>query len=294
MLPDSVKPMHVTCYQLPMSRSFVLSEIDISFITGLNVNYLNHLNYIKSYTDDDILNLRNDLLKTLPSGSGWPYGMPASIAPKLVLIGVSMGGSPASIDLNSDMNGDDCLFSDTKAAKELKKHFYYPDKRHYWDKLRMLSHMYFKYRCPEISEGDAVSMTSHLNLGTGSAGRATVFDVDDHIIGWVSKLLNEKLCPDLVVLFGLKKILTNKDVSRSWNIDGGLNLDWSNPCNTFDFLDDKSNRKYKFNQWIVTNSQGHRFKLVLWPNHPSRPPFSDVHKWEQSIIQFVRHNSTII
>ena len=42
MLPDSVKPMHVTCYQLPMSRSFVLSEIDISFIEEMPLGEIDH------------------------------------------------------------------------------------------------------------------------------------------------------------------------------------------------------------------------------------------------------------
>ena len=256
------------------------------------MNYITHLNEIKALALDEIEQLRNEFLSTLPGNTksshviGWPYGMPASIDPKIVFIGVSMGASPSSHNIEIELNGDDCLFSKIDEAKKDKKHFYYPDGRHYWDKLRLLSHNYFKVTCPEISEEDAIAMSSHFNLGTGSAGKASTSDVEPLYINWVSTLLNQKLRPDLVVLFGLKDILKKKAIRDSWNNESGLIVDWSKPNKTS--LD---NEAYSFSGWTVTNALGHSIKIVLWPNHPSRPPFSDIKKWELAVNQYVNSDS---
>jgi hypothetical protein len=256
------------------------------------MNYINHLNNIKSKTVDQIDQLRNDFLSTLPGNTksshvmGWPYGMPASIDPKIIFIGVSMGASPSSNDIEIELNGDDCLFSKIDEAKTDKKHFYYPDGRHYWDKLRLLSHNYFKVTCPDISEEDAIAMSSHFNLGTGSAGKASTSDVEPLYINWVSTLLNQKLRPDLVVLFGLKSILKKKAIRDSWNNESGLRVDWSVPKET-----SLNTEAYSFSEWTVTNALGHSIKIVLWPNHPSRPPFSDIKKWELAVNQYVNSDS---
>jgi hypothetical protein len=88
------------------------------------MNYIEHLNYIKSLSDEEIFQLRKDFLSALPGNTKlshvtkWPYGMPASIAPKIVFIGVSMGASPSSYDKDTELNGDDCLFSKVDVAKK--------------------------------------------------------------------------------------------------------------------------------------------------------------------------------
>jgi len=262
--------------------------------------YIEHLNYIKSLSDDDIVQLREDFLSTLPGNTNlthvtkWPYGMPASIDPKVVFIGVSKGASPSPKDNGTKLNGDDCLFSKVAEAKREGKHFYYPDGRRYWEKLRLLSYNYFKVSCTDITEEDAISMSSHFNLGLGSAGRAEKSDVDPQYINWASTLLNQKLKPDLVVLFGLKNILKDKSVRDSWNAGSGLRIDnWSKPNNTIDFSDKEAKSKYSFYEWTVTNALGHPIKIVLWPNHPSRPPFSDFKKWEQAVNQYVNSDGLI-
>ncbi len=135
-------------------------------------------------------------------------------------------------------------------------------------------------------------MSSHFNLGLGSTGRASKSDVDPQYINWVSTLLNQKLKPDLVVLFGLKSILKDNLVSNSWNAGSGLQIDdWSKPNKSLDFIDTETQQKYSFSEWVVTNELGHSFKVVLWPNHPSRPPFSDMEKWKKAVRQYVCSDS---
>jgi hypothetical protein len=100
----------------------------------------------------------------------------------------------------------------------------------------------------------------------------------------VSKLLNETHSPDLVVLFGLNGILKDDEISGWWN-ESGLPVDWKNPPNTLRF-NGYSQTNYYFREWTVKNSKNHPIRLVIWPNHPSRPPFSDLSIWKQSVNEY--------
>ena len=58
------------------------------------MNYIEHLRSLESLTPIENERIINGLVNTTPD-SQWPDGMPASIDPKLVLIGVSYGNSPS-------------------------------------------------------------------------------------------------------------------------------------------------------------------------------------------------------
>jgi len=251
------------------------------------MNYLKHLSYLESLSFEEKETLKNILMATVPEPEwGWPDGMPASLAPKLVLVGVSYGNSPNIAAEESHKNGGDYFYSVPCAVKPENSHFYYPDRTRYWDKLRYLSHSFFKLHCPAITENQAISLTTHVNLGTGSAGSATKKDVDEIYVNWVSKLLNNTHSPDLVVLFGLNNILKDDEISRWWNIESGLPVNWMKPDDIHDFSSYRK-RNYKFREWLARNSKNHSIRLVTWPNHPSKPPFSDWSIWEKSVNEFI-------
>jgi hypothetical protein len=248
------------------------------------MNYLDHLSYLESLKPKDKVKLKDELILSTPE-SVWPDGMPASLDPKLILVGVSPGNAPNYEAEELRKESSDYCYSEPRAIKTENSHFFYPDARHYWIKLRYLSLSFFKRYHPEITEIQALSLTTHVNLGTGSAGCATKKDVEEDYVNWVSKLLNEIHSPDLVVFFGLNSILKDDEISKWWN-ESGLPVDWKNPINTLKFNGyEKIN--YYFREWSVKNSKNHPIRLVIWPNHPSRPPFSDLSIWKQSVNEYL-------
>jgi hypothetical protein len=154
-----------------------------------------------------------------------------------------------------------------------------------------LSHTYFRHTCSSFSETDAISLTTHINLGTGSAGKASVADVEEEYVKWASELIHCSHNPDLVVLFGLFKIIRDPKVSQWWNHQSGITIDWEKPDYTHAFS--ANGRKYKYRVWSLTNSNGHQLKVVIWPNHPSRPPFGSFDLWKKSVSEFIAWQDSI-
>jgi len=254
------------------------------------MNYFEHLRSLESLPLVEKQRRKDELIRTAP-GSQWPDGMPASIDPKLVLVGVSYGNAPnreaEEARKEARRTGGDYFYSAPCVIKPDNSHFCYPDSTRYWDKLRHLSESFFKrhWPWPSITENQAISLTTHLNLGTGSAGSATRLDVEEPYVRWVSRLLNEIHSPDLVILFGYR-ILQNNEVYLWWNHDSGLPVNWRRPDKTHGFSS-YTKGHLTFREWSVRNSNRHLMRLVIWPNHPSRPPLSDWSIWENSVNQYM-------
>jgi mRNA-degrading endonuclease HigB of HigAB toxin-antitoxin module len=249
------------------------------------MNYFEHLKFLESRSPEEINRAITDLINTTPNLQ-WPDGMPASIDPKLVLIGVSYGNSPSvEIEISYE-NGGEYFVSTPSVNKTINSHFYYPDTRGYWKKLRYLCFEFCKRNCHDITENQAISLASHFNLGTGSAGLATKKDVEEVYVKWVSSLLNKKHSPDLVVLFGLNSILKDDEICNWWNYESGLKVNWKKPDNIRSFFGYKV-KNLVFREWSVTNSNNQSMRLVIWPNHPSRSPFSDYSIWVQSVNEYM-------
>lgn len=250
-------------------------------------NYLEHLKWLKSLSTAEVEKKANQLVATTPEGV-WPDGFPASIDPKLLLIGVSYGNSPEKKVDDKYQNGKKHYKSRPCAIKDQDSHFYYKDTSHYWEKLRYLSLSYFRHFYKTFSEIDAISLTTSINLGTGSDGKATVANVEEEYVKWASKLINYIYNPDIVVLFGLWGIFKeNEEVRQWWNHKSGIKIDWENPgYPPHEF--NVNGRNYKYRVWSVTNSNGHQIKVVTWPNHPSRHPFRNIEWWKKSVDQFIQ------
>ena len=239
-----------------------------------------HLRRIKKLPNSEI----SARIKRLLAGSPfttWPLGMPSSLDPKLVIIGVSPGNSPGT-----NVAADDYCSAPSKVISP-KSNYFYPDSKSYWKKIRTMARGYFLRSDASISVEDALLATSHLNLGTGSAGTATKGDVDYAVIRWVSGLLNSLYKPDVVVLLGLKSIMDDGEVYAAWNHSNGLAINWRRPDLETPFTA-YSKATYRFREWRVERPDSHRVRVIMWPNHPSRVPFSDMNMWEKSIEEFNR------
>jgi hypothetical protein len=209
--------------------------------------------------------------------------MPASVDPKLVLIGVSPGNSPRPKG-KVFPGGATSFTSAPTVDKPLNSHIFYEDSSGYWNKLRYLTRSFALAEGTGLSLSDAVALCTHFNLGTQNAGKATEEATESDIVRWVSQLLNRVHSPDWVVLFGLLDILVKKTkVASVWNHKQGLIVDWKR------FQETRlAGHRYRFREWKTRNSLGHEVHIVLWPNHPSQHPCADFEEWKKSVDQFVR------
>lgn len=207
----------------------------------------------------------------------WPFGMPCSAAPEVVVVGVSPGNSPKQEDrsfVTKDQYGEPPTYGKPHAG------FSYEDPAHYWAKVRSLCSHFVSRLAPGMEEDDCIALSGHLNLGTGQAGRASAADTDRQITSWVSALLNRFFQPRLIVCFGLNRII--KARSEDWNHPEGLRINWQRP----DF--ERSFNRYRFRLWLATSALGKRVGVLMWPNHPSRHPFAgDEHRaeWKDALHQ---------
>jgi hypothetical protein len=244
------------------------------------MTYKDHLNRLRALSAVELASGVAALCATCPSElQPWPVGMPASLDPKIILIGVSPGNSPTPGD--TEAAEDWSSIPTVETPKD--SHFYYPDGTRYWDKLKYLARQFCAREGTVSSERDALSLCSHFNLGTKRAGTANKNVVESDVIAWVSRLLNTVHNPDLVVLFGLGAILRDSMVAADWNCEGGLLIDWNTPHQKRLL----SGYAYQYREWTVQNAQGHDVQIVLWPNHPSKHPFADMKVWKRSVDEYL-------
>jgi hypothetical protein len=215
---------------------------------------------------------RHEYVERLARGSGynpWPYGMPTSINPLVVFIGVSPGNSPATqpqADLERGTYG-------SPTFGEPHRGMSYPDSNSYWLKVRELAVELVGIFDSSLPAEDRLALAGHLNLGTGSFGRAGPNAVEKSVVRWVSRVLYEDLRPKIVVGFGLVGVLLSpqaRELRQAWD-DGGLHISWTRP----ELISRAVGKNvYTFRVWGATREDGEEVEFVIFPNHPSRAPFA--------------------
>ena len=254
------------------------------------MKYRTRLNQLRALSAHEIVRRVDALCEMTPKRlRPWPSGMPASLEPKLVLIGPSRGGSAMAGDpgyapgYTSVPSIKISRPRQRPVPKTLESHFYYPDTSRHWEKVRYLVHQFCLREGSVRSEADALSLCSHFNLSNKRAGSASGAPPEPDVTRWVSRLLNTYHNPDLVVLFGLSKSLRDVKVRKWCNWSGDLAIDWSRPDSTRTFTGYE--KDYKYREWTVQNAQGHTMKVVIWPNHPAR--FFNMKLWKLSVDEYL-------
>jgi hypothetical protein len=222
------------------------------------------------------LMLQRMVANLAPTYLPWPFGMPTSVAPGVVVIGASPGNSP---DPSTPRRATDGPTTDGSAHPG----FYYRDTKYYWTKIRALCTAVARCESPNASEKEALAQCGHFNLGTGMAGTATVGVVEPDIVTWLSGLMGSVLPVKVVVGVGLNGILKEPAINALWNqAPGALRVDWSSPQATTPF------DGYRFRTWRARRADGGSVLVCLWPNHPSRNPFTGPigDSWQASVQQF--------
>lgn len=213
--------------------------------------------------------------------------MPTSASPIAVVLGVSPGNSPSSEESDIDP---------TKPYKpptfgEPHRGLSYQDGSGYWTKVRALLTMLARRLDDELTETQALALSGHFNLGLELNGKATPDALDRDITTWVSRTL-VRVRPRTIVGLGLVGLLVNP--KRNWRpaIDeiraawkrGGLDLTWEErgwvkECASVN----GSPYTFRLQDALIADE---RTTVVLWPNHPSHPPFTGPNgptRWGESV-----------
>lgn len=209
----------------------------------------------------------------------WPYGMPTSVNPFLVVLGPSPGNSP--------LVGDAAFRSrppnEVPTVGCAHPGFHYEDARSYWPKIRELSIGMLRGFDASLSESECYAMSGQMNLGVGAFGNARSGAVESAYAEWVPQVLIKTLRPKIVVLVGLLSLLKgNEEVRRWFSASGDIKIDWRKPERELPFQS-YANKQMLFRSWSVLRPDSGTTTVVSWPNHPSRSPMTDRAMWRASV-----------
>jgi len=228
----------------------------------------------------------DELLSKSHHRGKWPFGMPTSISPWLVLIGVSPG--KGEDDGKADRYGERPSFwkPNYSFGGPYSNPANPPWDGLYWKKVRALCFGLIGSLHPGLTEADCLSVSGHLNLGIRNQGRGTEDAIDPRIAEWVPKIITTMLRPRVVIGFGLKGLLNGNKLRTAWGSSNEFSVVVSKrPRDVIPF---EGNTSYKFRIWDLPSGEGSKCTFVLWPNHPSRVPFSGSEEsiaWQASIKQ---------
>lgn len=223
--------------------------------------------------------VREELCRGCPV-TPWPYGNATSINPLLVTLGPSPGGSPDRAV--PDLAGKP-LELPTAGARH--PHTNYEDGMNYWRKIRRLARTVVQ--AGTTSSEDSYALFGNMNLDPGQSGQASDVRVDEEFGRWVLRTIRDGLRPRLLVCFGLKgKPEAMELLAQAFGIDTAAAHEHRLAC--------YKPKRLLFREWDCEGSGGNPIKLVLWPQHPSRAPFTHLEIWRNASEEFAdRHRGLI-
>jgi hypothetical protein len=119
--------------------------------------------------------------------------MPCTVNPYVVFLGASPGNSPVA--------GDSGYL--TRESYELPTAgiphpgIYYPDLRHYFDRIRELGQIIIQSRAPGLTEPQTHALLGQLNLGTGGFGLAANAPLEqmgaERVVGFPQAIIRDPI-----------------------------------------------------------------------------------------------------
>jgi hypothetical protein len=213
----------------------------------------------------------------------WPYGMPCAVNPYVVFLGASPGNSPVA--------GDSSYL--TRESYELPTagiphpRISYPDPRHYFDRIRELGQIIIQSRAPGLTEPQTHALLGQLNLGTGGFGQAANAPLEPEYCKWVPDVLLDYLRPSYVILLGLFGHLKGPN-AKLFDPLNRLGIAWKKKADLEFPFEAYTLRRHGFRLWRRQRTDSKPITFVLWPQHPSRIPMTDVRFWRQAGEEFAR------
>ena len=233
----------------------------------------------------ELKELHVDLAKDCPI-IPWPYGNATTVNPFIVTLGVSPGNSPAS--------GDYAFLEESghqfPTAGEPHPEIFYRDTKRYWDKIRFLAQTTLASQ--NFDQDDILSLFGNTNLATERSGDAKDVSIKPKFAAWILHTIRCKLRPRFIIALGLPTYLqNNRSILNVFErFFPGFRLGHPNREIQFEGC---TTKKFMFREWDFSSIDHGEVTLVFWPQHPSRPPFTNFEIWKAACHEFEeRHRNT--
>ena len=234
----------------------------------------------RALSDSALSRLHEELCRGCPVPP-WPYGNATTINPLLVTLGPSPGGSPDRAV--PDLAGRPI---ELPTAGARHPHANYEDGKNYWRKIRRLARMIVQ--AGTTSGENSYALFGNMNLDPRRSGQASDVRIDDKFGRWVLRTIRDGLRPRFLVCLGLKgKPEAMRLLAQAFGIDPATPHE-QHPLACYE------QKRLVFREWDCEGSAGNPIKLVLWPQHPSRAPFTNIDIWGNACQEFAyRHRGLI-
>lgn len=257
---------------------------------------LERLRAVARLTPSDAKALQEQIGEGVPSRHRpWPFGMPTSVNPYVVCLGISPGAAkgdtgeknaPYSLPTvghpHEGFGGETINSTDPEEQWDAL----------YWRKVRGLCIGLLTGFKRELDSCQALALSGHLNLGTAQNGRGTESVIDETLARLVPDWICHQLKPRLVICFGFRTFLPEGTKPGSEK----LRRLWRNTRFSILFDEKDEEQEWEKFQWngrtlwfrhcVIRTNTDDKLTVVLWPNHPSRPPFGggpDSEAWRKAI-----------
>ncbi len=248
-------------------------------------NPVNRLNAARNISKSAALKIQKEVGAGAPY-SPWPYGMPTSVNPYVLCLGISPGARRnddscdpyplPTIGSPHEGFGGECV-PDGCGAWDSP----------YWEKVRELCVGIVQEFSPSLNRFDCLSLAGHLNLGTGQDGVGREGLIEPKVAKWIPRVITERLKPRILICFGLWKLYSSETLRKAWAQTSLEKLIKEEPVIQDEFA--FSSRTYRFRlSQIQYGEEMQPITVLLWPNHPSRHPFAggaESDAWKASITQ---------
>lgn len=231
----------------------------------------------------DLQSITKDFLKGCPLSS-WPYGCNTSINPWIVFLGPSPGASPAADDINFVTRDGIPPTTGTPPPGSMG----YSDNKGFFKRLRSLTASIIRAEVnSNVSEFDAYSLAGMMNLASGASGEASNVMIDPVFARWAIDTSFRRLRPRYVVCVGLKGFLKN----HRWLLDAiseytGCSFNPDRPPISKPF-NASTKTRLTFSAWPLLNDTREHQHLILFPQHPGKPPMKSPEIWDEATCEFV-------
>jgi len=240
----------------------------------------------RALTPPELKVIHDDLCRGCPE-TPWPYGNTTSINPLMATLGVSPGNSPNPDDTEFDSRGPQPL----PPGGSPHPGMYYKDTKRYWDKMRHLAET--TLTPADGSKTHSYALFANVNLDTGASGQAEKVAIDPEFASWVLKSIRDRLRPRFLIGLGLNGYLENNTAVREIFEDTFEGFRLSRPHQEHLFRG-YARRRYRFREWDVRGPNGNDIKIVFWPQHPSRAPFTNFGLWRTACEEFQTRHGDIL
>ncbi|MCY3820780.1 MAG: hypothetical protein OXH52_15715 [Gammaproteobacteria bacterium] len=128
-----------------------------------------------------------------------------------------------------------------------------------------------------------------MNLDPNPSGKASDVRIDPAFGEWVLRTIRDGLRPRFVICLGLKgKSDAIKLLERVFDDFHAAKPHADYPLECYE------KKRLRFREWNCVGSTGNQIKLVMWPQHPSQPPFSSLETWRGACREFAGRHCGLI